>query len=315
MEQPAECGAIVGVVLAVYAPWAAEAWAPIVIGMISGAAGAAANGTSILKGVVFGAFSGAAYQAGGAWGSALWGGAESYMNGGAIGRGFIAAGIGAMGGAGGGGPSIKGFVTSAVLGGVATEVTGGKFKNGAASAAFMYAVSTGVQKSADSVVKATREGSTENLSANQEKALELLRSEGENLSLDIERRIEQAYAAGNYELGGELRDAWFALMRAKVSFSAGNYLIEAATSLLPWGDSYRVTGVKFNVNAGNVLDMYERGSIAPRSKGYFVDIPAGGQGVRELLAHEARHGTISNILDGKNEFLPQKIREHDADAL
>jgi RHS repeat-associated protein len=140
-------GAIVGVVLAVTVPWAAEAWAPIVIGMISGAAGAAANGTSILKGVVFGAFSGAAYGAGGVWGSAVWGGVESYMNGGAIGRGFIAAGIGALGGAGGGGPSIKGFVTSAVLGGVATQVTGGKFKNGAASAAFMYAVSAGMSAS------------------------------------------------------------------------------------------------------------------------------------------------------------------------
>jgi RHS repeat-associated protein len=191
-------GAIVGVVLAVTVPWAAEAWAPIVIGMISGAAGAAANGTSILKGVVFGAFSGAAYGAGGVWGSAVWGGVESYMNGGAIGRGFIAAGIGALGGAGGGGPSIKGFVTSAVLGGVATEVTGGKFKNGAASAAFMYAVSAGVG-SARQV--------EENESVNQ--GMDKI----ENIPSDPQAVYDEAYAAAR-------QDKALAIDESKIEFHA-----------------------------------------------------------------------------------------------
>jgi RHS repeat-associated protein len=191
-------GAIVGVVLAIYAPWATEVWGPIVIGMVSGAAGAAANGTSILKGVVFGAFSGAAYGAGGVWGSAVWGGVESYMNGGAIGRGFIAAGIGALGGAGGGGPSIKGFVTSAVLGGVATEVTGGKFKNGAASAAFMYAVSAGVG-SARQV--------EENESVNQ--GMDKI----ENIPSDPQAVYDEAYAAAR-------QDKALAIDESKIEFHA-----------------------------------------------------------------------------------------------
>lgn len=132
--------AIVTVVVTIYCP----ACGPIVAGMIGGAVGAAANGGNVLKGAVFGAFSGAAYVAGGFVGSAVWGGIEADMNGGSFGRGFLAAGIGAYYGGMGTGPSISGFVKSAVLGGVTTEITGGKFKNGAASAAFMYAVSAGV---------------------------------------------------------------------------------------------------------------------------------------------------------------------------
>ena len=72
---------------------------------------------------------------GGVFASAAWGGVQAEITGGSFGRGFLAAGVGAVAGGNGGGP--KGFVKSAMLGGVTTRITGGKFKNGAATAAFM----------------------------------------------------------------------------------------------------------------------------------------------------------------------------------
>ena len=117
----------------------------LIAGMIGGAAGAAATGGSIIDGALFGGLSGAAYTAGGALGSALWGGVQARMTGGNVGQGFLAAGIGGLGG-GDGGFSADGLIRSAILGGIATRITGGKFVNGAATAAFMYIESTAVNE-------------------------------------------------------------------------------------------------------------------------------------------------------------------------
>lgn len=122
--------------------WAQLAQASL-IGAVSGAVGAAANGTSILKGAFYGAFSAAAGFVGGPLGGAIAVGAIADREGGSFGRAILAAAIGGAGGAGSQ-PSFTGLLQSAVLGGVATRITGGKFKNGAASAAFMYAVQAGV---------------------------------------------------------------------------------------------------------------------------------------------------------------------------
>lgn len=98
-----------------------------------------------------------------------------------------------MGGAGGGGPSIKGFVTSAVLGGVATEVTGGKFKNGAASAAFMYAVSAGVR----SVDKLNSGGGSVASDAPLSERQAAARKELEALSTDGTLNTEKVFTGDN----------------------------------------------------------------------------------------------------------------------
>jgi len=70
------------------------------------------------------------------------GGLMAMSQGGRFAHGFAAAGIGSFGG---GGSTPAGFIRSAVLGGIASEVTGGKFKNGAATAAFAWALRAGVE--------------------------------------------------------------------------------------------------------------------------------------------------------------------------
>jgi hypothetical protein len=64
------------------------------------------------------------------------------MAGGEFVKGFLSAGISSGVSAGG----FEGFVQAAVLGGVATAITGGRFTNGAATAAFMWALRAGVSK-------------------------------------------------------------------------------------------------------------------------------------------------------------------------
>jgi len=67
--------------------------------------------------------------------------------GGRFAHGFAAAGIGRFGG---GGSTPAGFIRGAVLGGIASEVTGGKLRNGAATAAFTWALSQGANRIANS---------------------------------------------------------------------------------------------------------------------------------------------------------------------
>lgn len=77
-------------------------------------------------------------------GSMLAGGA-GMISGGEFGHGVISAGIGSMTGYIFG-DGLEGFAAATIVGGTMTEMTGGKFKNGAASAAFMYVVGQGVKK-------------------------------------------------------------------------------------------------------------------------------------------------------------------------
>lgn len=153
----------VGAIVAIAASIICPACAAPVIGMISGAAQAAANGGNIIKGAVFGAFAGAAYEAGSLFASGLVGGVQAYVEGGDFGRGFLAAGVGAFMGA----QDIQGgwgFTASAVTGGVVSEITGGKFKNGAATAAFTWALSQGAQKAHDLLGKGSPSNAQRNFS-------------------------------------------------------------------------------------------------------------------------------------------------------
>ena len=127
------------------------------IGASSGAASAAANDGNILQGAVIGAFSGAAFSgvAGadyssfgayqgvarfGAFGAV--GGITSVASGGKFGHGFLSAGIGSSVSSI---PGLEGrefqdafnrVLVGTVVGGTISEITGGKFANGAAYGAF-----------------------------------------------------------------------------------------------------------------------------------------------------------------------------------
>ena len=109
--------------------------------MISGALNAAVNGGNIVEGMVTGCLS-ASFSQLGLLGAGIYGGFMSYSQGVSFMRGFVSAGISQLGG----GDGIPGFVTSTILGGVASRITGGKFESGAASAAFMYVMRVGAQK-------------------------------------------------------------------------------------------------------------------------------------------------------------------------
>lgn len=69
----------------------------------------------------------------------------SSVQGGEFGHGFISSGLGGAVGA-----TFRygwqGMIASAVVGGTASETTGGKFANGAATTSFTYAAQWGLQK-------------------------------------------------------------------------------------------------------------------------------------------------------------------------
>ena len=92
------------------------------------------------------------------------GGITTSLQGGKFGHGFLSAGIGA---AVGGIPALQGVspgriaartVVSAVSAGTVSEITGGKFANGAMTAAFMSLVSSAAQRTEDDVVVTGRKG-------------------------------------------------------------------------------------------------------------------------------------------------------------
>src|SRR5690554_5825613 len=153
-------GAIVGAVVTAYCTPCSGVWGAMFAGGAAGAAGAAANNGNVLQGMLTGAVGGAMFYGIGAsfsepgalnaFGRAVTsgsvGGLMAMSQGGRFAHGFAAAGIGSFGG---GGSTPAGFIRSAVLGGIASEVTGGKFKNGAATAAFTWALSQGAQKVAE----------------------------------------------------------------------------------------------------------------------------------------------------------------------
>ena len=167
-------GAIVGIVLTVWAPWGVGLWQSFIYGAIAGGVGAAANGGNILKGALVGGVSAAAFygvakgfskvgsqvrtasntiQAGKnlylstsnfvklVFAQGAVGGVLSTLQGGSFGNGFLTAGVTKMAT-----PAILSLdnealesIASGVVGGTTSELTGGKFSNGAMSGAFLYA--------------------------------------------------------------------------------------------------------------------------------------------------------------------------------
>ncbi|ACE83005.1 RHS repeat domain-containing protein [Cellvibrio japonicus] len=121
--------------------------------------GATGNlGLAFVVGVTAGAMSGmpvgnAAQKAARLVAGAVLGGASSMISGGEFGHGFISAGLGTLaGGRFGSGPG--GFVVATVVGGTISDMTGGKFKNGAASAAFAFAMQWAVSSVRENKVAA-----------------------------------------------------------------------------------------------------------------------------------------------------------------
>jgi len=136
-------GAIVAAVLCYAANCLGSTEAMIWIGGVSGAVGAAANGADT-SGIMLGAMTGMASGAN-IYLGAIVAGVSAHAQGGSFGRTFAAAGVGAMV-SGLGLQDPQGFITASVVGGVSSEITGGKFKNGAATAAFTWALSQGAQR-------------------------------------------------------------------------------------------------------------------------------------------------------------------------
>ncbi|WP_444896249.1 Ig-like domain-containing protein [Microbulbifer sp. SSSA005] len=177
----------VGVIVAVVGAWicgspcAEFGWEMVALGAASGAASAAANGGNVLEGALIGGISAAAYGAVGqmdfgglgsfagvaefsAYGIA--GGITSVLRGGKFGHGFVSAGVnwsvsGKVDGVGGSGPTGIAIrtVIRAVIGGTLSEATGGKFANGAATAAFASLVNS-IGDSDDVLVTGERGGDT-----------------------------------------------------------------------------------------------------------------------------------------------------------
>ncbi|MBK8308573.1 MAG: hypothetical protein IPL00_16130 [Gammaproteobacteria bacterium] len=158
-------GVIVAAVLTWVAPQGAGFWYSTFVGAASGAAGAAANGGSILQGAAIGAFSGAVLSgingpdSSLAWGASgdigqhalniaangVAGGAISVVQGGKFGHGFASAGFssaagGSLRSANIGNSGVR-VIAASIVGGTASVISGGKFANGAITAAFQAAAS------------------------------------------------------------------------------------------------------------------------------------------------------------------------------
>ena len=115
-----------------------------------------------------------------ALGMGIVGGITSTLQGGKFGHGFIAAGAGGylggkIGGLGGATPaaSIGRTAARVVLGGTISKVTGGKFANGAAYAAFAVIVSSGARAAANKLAdeESVRFGDLNEVSAEESEAL------------------------------------------------------------------------------------------------------------------------------------------------
>lgn len=156
-------GAAVAIAVIVFAP---EFLAPILgnfgayvaAGAIAGGLSAAITGGNVGLGIVLGGIqAGLTFGVGGPLGNALGkvlgsatigrviaqgfvGGIMSAVQGSNFGAGFLAAGVGSLGGSLGLG-GVEGFIVSTTLGGLASVLGGGKFANGAITAAFAYVAS------------------------------------------------------------------------------------------------------------------------------------------------------------------------------
>jgi RHS repeat-associated protein len=150
--------AVVGIVICQGAAACGEVgWA--IVGAASGAAGAAANGGDFQQ-IAIAAFSGAIMGGMGAsfntsgWTAAraftfgVAGGITSVLQGGKFGHGFVSAYVGAAvntsGVLNGASPQLR-LASSMIISGTVSKVTGGKFANGAMTAAFAFAMSSAAQ--------------------------------------------------------------------------------------------------------------------------------------------------------------------------
>ena len=164
-------GAIVAAVMTFYCGTACGIgiWKAVVIGAVSGAAGAAANGGNIFKGALIGGLSGAAFhgigdsfgiKTGDFFGTdlnisdfisktalhGLMGGVMSVLQGGKFGHGFASAGV-TQAFSGqidrldiNTAQSAQRVIAAAVVGGTTSVISGGKFGNGAVTGAFSRAL-------------------------------------------------------------------------------------------------------------------------------------------------------------------------------
>jgi len=173
-------GAIVAAVMTFYCGTACGIgiWKAVVIGAVSGAAGAAANGGNIFKGALIGGLSGAAFhgigdsfgiKTGDFFGTklsigdfisktalhGLVGGVMSVLQGGKFGHGFASAGV-TQAFSGqidrldiNTAQSAQRVITAAVVGGTTSVISGGKFGNGAVTGAFSQALNDELHDKAD----------------------------------------------------------------------------------------------------------------------------------------------------------------------
>lgn len=160
-------GIIVAAVIFVYCPaCSVNIYAATAAGAVVGAVGAAATGGNVLKGAFVGALTaGASHYIGGlgldpivssiAHGAV--GGAVNVIRGGKFGEGFASSAFTklvspsvqnfseSLAGNNGAASVFFGATGAALVGGTSAEIGGGKFANGAAYAAFSYAVSAGIR--------------------------------------------------------------------------------------------------------------------------------------------------------------------------
>src|SRR5690625_1896267 len=224
-------GAIVAAVLCYAANCLGSTEDMIWIGGGRGAVGAAANGADT-SGIMLGAMTGMASGAN-IYLGAIVAGVSAHAQGGSFGRTFAAAGVGAMvSGLGLQGP--QGFIVASVVGGVSSEITGGKFKNGAATAAFSWVLARGINKLAthanDSIEYFNRDSDPVEFTYEERVKLgDQLRSQRDRLQ-GVLSKAESGDAASikalNEYVGpdiNEIRDAVAALSTAVDKFPSSNF--------------------------------------------------------------------------------------------
>ncbi|WP_028768309.1 hypothetical protein [Shewanella fidelis] len=174
------------------------------------------------------------------------GGIFNVVQGGEFGHGFITAGIGMLGVQGASaiglaGNEAGGFITAAVIGGTVSEITGGKFANGAASAAFATVVSqVGLSKFGGND---TRTNEVDNWTTEDEAWLQETMAQ---TAIDLENGDVYAYEPGWMRqqeralLDGEFGTGTY----TDVMSHAGGLALEGASWLSPYA-GYKAAGYSF----------------------------------------------------------------------
>jgi len=153
-----------------------------------------------------------------------------------------------------------------------------------------------------------------NKQGSRAKVWSILTQEVENVLRDIDEKVETAFGNGNTDEGVELRNAWYALINAKVTLGKDSAIATTETRLRNVNGAWSVTGVSMNFSITKTLNVLTNGSQAPSTGGYFVDLSTGRAGIRALLVHEGRHGTVNNFIDSSGVRLSPSARERDADS-